>query len=160
MGKSRNNQWSKDGDGWSSYSGHSQRSAGWWETDQATRGSLKPFREPPGALDPPPGKVLVDKEKHRAVFTFQKKVYSVSTAQGGWACTVCRMPANRSNRTTCACCNAARPANAVETPKAKPAAKAEDDVGEVSNTAGDDEDMAEPKPTRCLQSARCVMFKP
>ena len=142
MGKSRNNRWSQDSDGWSSYSG---RSAGWWETDRAAKGNLKPFREPPGELDPPPGKVLFDDDKHRAVFTFRKKVFSVSTAQGGWACTECCMPANRSNRTTCACCSKPKPDGAKVTPKAKASPKPKDDDKETEPV--EDEVMGEPKPT-------------
>ena len=99
---------------------------------------------------------MYDKDKpNRAVFTFQKKVYSVSTAQGGWACTTCKMPANRNNRTTCACCGKKKPDNAVTTPKAKAAPKpnAKADEGDDASMATDAEDAAESEPSCAAMSS-------
>ena len=152
MTRPKNTQWTVDENGWFSRSGSSRRNKqGWWETDQTEPGKLKPFREPPWASDPPPGRVVYDKDKpSRAVFTFQKKVYSVSTAQGGWVCPTCKMPANRNNRESCACCGKKKPDNAAETPKAKTVRvekPAEVDDNDDDSMAEEAYSSAEPEPS-------------
>ena len=93
--------------------------------------------------DSPPGTLVFDETKPGwCDFTWRGQRYRCNTAFGGWTCTVCSMPTNRSDRTHCCCCGAKPKTDSTTFDKAPtsayPAPQAAAGTGGASSTVSEE----------------------
>ena len=91
----------------SSQKGRGAKDAKGNQSDKGHHG-IRP-RGPARDGDPKPGVVVYDaSDSSRCSFTYHGKLFTITSAPGGWGCPICAMPSNLKSRTHCGVCGAKR----------------------------------------------------